>query len=275
MYLKTNHCLSSIYLTLSKMEQYTLKLNALSTADDKSFRAKQLEKETEGHDGSKCTASSHYPSPPIQCLDDSTQLNQQAPSFSYRMIINDPIKLPKQPKRRGRTGISKGPCVNCGITTSPFWRRDPEGKFNCNACGLYRKYQQKARPVTLNRAPRKRRSTTAGFDSAPSTALISSMAPSLNQNRNHVRSKSASSDSLLHMKRSSNLLQQPLRRHSSGIDILCNVAESHKSSSSLSTRKLPSLKDFLTGLRMANIMGVDLGKRERRPSLSQLGDLVI
>ena len=206
----------------------------------------------------------------------STQVLPYNASMIQHNKINNPIKLPKQPKRRGRSGISKGPCVNCGITTSPFWRRDPEGKFNCNACGLYRKYQQKARPVTLNRAPRKRRSTTAGLIDS-STASVPSMTPSPNQNGNHVRSKSAGSDSILHMKRSSNLLQQPLRRHSSGIDILCNVAENCKSSSSLSTRKLPSLKDFLTGLRMAGIMGVDLGSKrmERRPSLSKLGDLVI
>lgn len=31
-------------------------------------------------------------------------------------------------------------CINCSTTTTPLWRRTPEGKgVNCNACGLYLK----------------------------------------------------------------------------------------------------------------------------------------
>ncbi|KAI0319964.1 hypothetical protein OF83DRAFT_1053942, partial [Amylostereum chailletii] len=37
-------------------------------------------------------------------------------------------------------------CANCGTATTPLWRRDGEGKTICNACGLYLKNRNTARP---------------------------------------------------------------------------------------------------------------------------------
>ncbi|KAK6544653.1 putative electron transfer flavoprotein subunit [Orbilia ellipsospora] len=49
---------------------------------------------------------------------------------------------------------SKGQiCSNCGTTRTPLWRRAPNGLTICNACGLYLKARNAARPSTLMRPP--------------------------------------------------------------------------------------------------------------------------
>lgn len=40
---------------------------------------------------------------------------------------------------------------NCRTTSTPLWRRSPEGETICNACGLYLKARNTARPSNLKR----------------------------------------------------------------------------------------------------------------------------
>ncbi|KAI9167142.1 GATA factor SREP [Paramyrothecium foliicola] len=44
-------------------------------------------------------------------------------------------------------------CSNCGTTRTPLWRRSPQGATICNACGLYQKARNAARPTSLKKPP--------------------------------------------------------------------------------------------------------------------------
>ena len=53
---------------------------------------------------------------------------------------------------------SKGrECSNCGATSTPLWRRDKAGNYQCNACGIYFKQHGQPRPLTK---PKRRLATS-------------------------------------------------------------------------------------------------------------------
>lgn len=66
--------------------------------------------------------------------------------------------------------ISRGDvrCTNCATTTTPLWRRNPEGQPLCNACGLFLKLHGVVRPLSLKTDVIKKRNRGSNGPLGPS-----------------------------------------------------------------------------------------------------------
>jgi GATA-binding protein len=60
-------------------------------------------------------------------------------------------------------------CTNCFTQTTPLWRRNQEGHFLCNACGLFLKLHGVVRPLTLKTDVIRRRNRVSGVSSPVSS----------------------------------------------------------------------------------------------------------
>lgn len=81
--------------------------------------------------------------------------------------------------------LQKGPCSNCATTDTCFWRRNDDGTWLCNACGVYYRMKGISRPVILNKRkkrtcskPPKRRKSSLASSSPTSLSPSHSSATS-------------------------------------------------------------------------------------------------
>ncbi|KAG0166876.1 putative electron transfer flavoprotein subunit [Apophysomyces sp. BC1034] len=71
-------------------------------------------------------------------------------------------KKHKKKESQDQIGVSATVCAHCKTTTTPLWRRAPNGETICNACGLYLKARNNKRPTTLKRNSRKAAESDCG-----------------------------------------------------------------------------------------------------------------
>ncbi|KAI9283306.1 hypothetical protein BY458DRAFT_428054 [Sporodiniella umbellata] len=68
----------------------------------------------------------------------------------------------KTPLAKKLEAVVATECANCGTTTTPLWRRGPNGETICNACGLYLKARNTLRPPTMKKTNKKEKNDCGG-----------------------------------------------------------------------------------------------------------------
>lgn len=89
---------------------------------------------------------------------------------------------PGSPRLGGDSSVPTT-CTNCFTTTTPLWRRNPEGHPLCNACGLFLKLHGVVRPLSLKTDVIKKRNRGSGN---PSTTATSSRSKKMASRKNSV-----------------------------------------------------------------------------------------
>ncbi|KAG9287735.1 hypothetical protein G9A89_004138 [Geosiphon pyriformis] len=87
------------------------------------------------------TCSTNLPQPGNNL---SSTTSSTSSTSSHRQSSITPEGRPKKSHSNGEQQ-----CFNCGVTSTPLWRRSANDELLCNACGLYLKLHKMARPKTM------------------------------------------------------------------------------------------------------------------------------
>lgn len=90
-------------------------------------------------------------------------------------------------------------CSNCQTTTTPLWRRDPQGHPLCNACGLFLKLHGAVRPLSLKTDVIKKRNRSSTTTVA--SAAIAGHKQTSKTVKSYAKQKNVKSDEKLLIER--------------------------------------------------------------------------
>ena len=154
--------------------------------DSMSAPTSPTERPTLGRTGSSPGPSTngHVTAPPRKTSFDGTEQATKPRGRGRRSLVGPnaftAINPTSEKKAPSSDSLPPPPqCTNCGATSTPLWRRDPNDLLLCNACGLYLKLHKTPRPKSLKNnhshshsghiAP----SATPGGASAPGSRNVS------------------------------------------------------------------------------------------------------
>ncbi|CAO3581424.1 unnamed protein product [Absidia cylindrospora] len=154
-------------------------------------------------------------------------------------------------------------CSNCKTTTTPLWRRNPEGQPLCNACGLFLKLHGVVRPLSLktNVIKKRNRNNPNTMTSAnPNNSGMNSINNNGSGNSNNGNINNFGLTSVIGK-----------RNNGSGvIQIAPNIPNTTGTNNSTSTNNNPIIKPITMATKECRpIRASSLNKRQRR--LSQDG----
>ncbi|KAI8883578.1 hypothetical protein K501DRAFT_249402 [Backusella circina FSU 941] len=127
--------------------------------------------------GNTSAEDSSIPSPPFISSphsnsssyedEDSDGLGDDGHTTKYKKTAKNAKRQTSQMKNTSNTNTQ---CSNCHTTTTPLWRRDPQGHPLCNACGLFLKLHGAVRPLSLKTdvIKKRNRNTSSSTNSAKS-----------------------------------------------------------------------------------------------------------
>ncbi|QRW24084.1 GATA type zinc finger [Rhizoctonia solani] len=125
--------------------------------------------------GPSPSSDSWAPTPQAQKEGESTSAPGSGPS-SIKDRANSSTKKPLGRAQGSKDNVGGNAdddgtptvCTNCQTTTTPLWRRDPDGNPLCNACGLFYKLHGVTRPMSLKTDVIKKRNRASGGPSGGS-----------------------------------------------------------------------------------------------------------
>lgn len=109
----------------------------------------------------------HDPEPVMRPASRKKTVHKRKPSVSRRSTPSAPERNSKPMASQNGQPVS---CTNCHTRTTPLWRRNPEGKPLCNACGLFLKLHGVVRPLSLKTDTIKKRQRGTASEKSTTTA---------------------------------------------------------------------------------------------------------